>query len=206
MAEVGCLKDGHFQNLEVESGNIVLNGVVIDPYVLFGLDSHFLAQNFGAPGNLAGHTTAALTVPTSQTVTLSKYIAASQYLKHLQNPRDGTITLVQAESLLTNIGADTTITTVTASGTTLGEWMGTDVVKNVVTITGEITGVTGSTVSANDMTQAVGEQCLVLFDNFKWNGNTGALTLNHHAGSLYLAAGNNIYRSSQRPYSGINLL
>ena len=99
MAETGCLKDGHFQNLEVESGNIVLSGVIIEPYVLFGMSSLFLAQNFGAPGNLAGHTLDALICPSTQTVILSKYHAVSNLIKSIQSKIDGTVTLEKAEKL-----------------------------------------------------------------------------------------------------------
>ena len=222
MAETGCVKDGQFQNLQVKSANFDIaaneftgsvavpdlklmtkvgaagNSISVEPWALFGMGSQFLAQNFGA--GAVGHTLASITCPSTQVVPLARYIGASNYIKYLQDS-EGTVSVASAELLLTNIGDDTLVTTLTASDALTNAWMGTNVAKCVVTISGIIDNTTTSAASINDLASAAGEQSLVLFNNLKIASGK-ILKLVSKSDSQFKAAGSSIYVSSTAGSSG----
>jgi len=226
MGEVGCLKDGHFQNLQVENttildtGDITISGTAntvtipgtialgaaglgkIDDdnrWGMFGMTSQSLAINFGAVGDGAvGPTTALMAVPVSQLVPVARYIAVSEYIKSLQ-AADSSITAAQARLLMGLPTATASTQVAVESDALAGTWCGADV--STVVLTGGITEAVASTASTSDV-QTVGMQQLVLFHNVTMtHGHT--LTLTTHADSELLAACGKIYVSDTDGSSGI---
>ena len=204
MSESGCLRDGHFQNLEVK-------GITFDTFTirddnrwaLLGMTSPSLGVNFGAAGSSGTLATADFAVPAAtQLVPAAKYVAAVEYIKSLQ-ASDSSITAAQATLLLgmplagasTVIGPDTGFETDSLAGT----WAGPDLSTRV--LTGGITEAVISTACTSDV-QTIGMQQLVLFHNVTLT-NTHTLTLTTHANSELLDACGKIYVSDTDGTSGI---
>jgi len=199
MSESGCLRDGHFQNLEVE-------GITFDTFTirddnrwaLLGMTDPSLGVNFGAAGGSGTLVTADMAVPVSQLVPAARYLAAVEYIKSLQ-ASNSSITAAQATLLMGFPGAGAS-TEVAVGGTLAGTWAGADL--STVVLTGGITGSISSTACTTELA-TVGQQQLVLFHNVTLTDNF--LKLLTHAGSELLEACGKIYVSDTDGLAGLEL-
>jgi len=201
MSESGCLRDGHFQNLQVE-GTTILNTFTIrddNRWALLGMTSPSLGVNFGAAGSSGTLATADFAVPAAtQLVPAAKYVAAVEYIKSLQ-ASNSSITAAQATLLMGFPGAGAS-TEVAVGGTLAGTWAGADL--STVVLTGGITGSISSTACTTELA-TVGQQQLVLFHNVTLTDNF--LKLLTHAGSELLEACGKIYVSDTDGLAGLEL-
>ena len=201
MAETGCLKDGHFQNLEVESNTKITMGSfdfgTVSLAARTGLDLSLASFFGGGTRNDSTSNRIDLVCPTTATVPVRTYAVVSDYIKSIQNTSDGKITVAQATELLGNPDNPPVITDVTLTQGGSSTWLGAGDTNDsrVVVLNATVNGNITTTAADNDISGTVGMQALLLFNNFTFDGVHFVALLNNPA-NKYLQAGNKVFVSA----------